>query len=161
MKIAVVSDTHGQTEFTREAVSILKDHPIEQVLHCGDIGAVEIVNLFEDWPTRFVFGNVDQNQDELKRAISDAGQTCDDRFGEVDWAGRKIAYLHGDDFKRLRSTVAAGCCDLVCHGHTHVPRWEKVGRTMVLNPGALFRAARHTVAIVDLDSLEAEHIAIN
>jgi predicted phosphodiesterase len=36
------------------------------------------------------------------------------------------------------------------HGHTHVARDERLGPLRVINPGALQRAAVHTVATLDL-----------
>ncbi len=70
----------------------------------------------------------------------------------------KIALLHGDDQKLLAKTIADGLHQLVCHGHTHVPRQEKIGHTLVLNPGALYRANPHTIAIVRLPELDVEII---
>jgi predicted phosphodiesterase len=60
----------------------------------------------------------------------------------------------------LRETIAGGQYDLVCHGHTHVARQETVGRTLVVNPGALYRANPHRFALVDLPALEVTSIAL-
>jgi predicted phosphodiesterase len=43
--------------------------------------------------------------------------------------------------------------DLLLHGHSHRMRNERVGRTRVVNPGALHRAAVRTVGIVELPAL--------
>jgi putative phosphoesterase len=61
MKIGVVSDTHGHVSYTLEAVRMLESLAVELVIHCGDIGTAEIVDLFAAWPTHFVFGNVDHS----------------------------------------------------------------------------------------------------
>ncbi|HEY2414087.1 MAG TPA: metallophosphoesterase family protein, partial [Pirellulaceae bacterium] len=71
-----------------------------------------------------------------------------------------IAFLHGDDERLLAETIRAGKHDLVCHGHTHVVRQEKIGKTLVLNPGALYRANRHTIAVVELPTLRTEIITV-
>lgn len=159
MQIGVVSDTHGHAGYTRQAIRMLESLEVEAVLHCGDIGSPEIVELFAAWPTHFVFGNVDQ-QRLLGEAIRAAGQTCHDRFGRLELAGRKIALLHGDDSALLEQTIASGRFDLVCHGHTHVARNIERGRTRVLNPGALFRANPHSIAYVELPKLEATIISL-
>ena len=44
--------------------------------------------------------------------------------------------------------------DLLLHGHTHKRRLERVGRTLVLNPGALQRAHVKSLALVDLPALD-------
>jgi predicted phosphodiesterase len=44
---------------------------------------------------------------------------------------------------------------LVCYGHTHVAAIEQRGPTLVVNPGALYRANPHSLAVIDLPELEA------
>ena len=57
MIIGIVSDTHGHVEFARPAMRMLESCQVELVIHCGDIGSPEIVELFAPWPAHFVFGN--------------------------------------------------------------------------------------------------------
>jgi putative phosphoesterase len=160
MLIGIVSDTHGHVESTRAAVRMLESCQVERVIHCGDIGSEEIVSLFEGWPTHFVFGNVDTDEARLRGAIKRAGQTCHDRFGELELDGRRIAFLHGDDGARLRQTIASRDYDLVCYGHTHVAEQHRDGKTLVLNPGALHRARPHSLAVVRLEELEVAHVPL-
>lgn len=160
MRIGVVSDTHGHVPYTRAAVRMLESLDVELVIHCGDIGSPEIVELFAPWPTHFVFGNVDYDQHLLAAAIRKAGKTCHDRFGSLRLLDKNIAFLHGDDTLRLRETTTSGQWDLVCHGHTHVARQENHGPTLVLNPGALYRATPHSIAYVELPSLEVMMISL-
>lgn len=160
MRIGVVSDTHGHVEYAKLAVSKLKELDVEQVLHCGDIGTTAIVRLFEQWPTHFVFGNVDHEEDVLRRAIEAAGQTCHGRFGAIELAGKKIALVHGDDAKAFRDAALNGLYDLVCYGHTHVAKQDMVEKTLVLNPGALYRANPHSFAVVELPQVTAVHITL-
>ena len=160
MLIGIVSDTHGHVEFARPAIRMLESCEAELVIHCGDIGSEEIVGLFQRWPTHFVFGNCDTQHERLGRAIKAAGQTCHDRFGSLEAGGRKIAFLHGDDGQLLKETIAGGLYDLVCYGHTHIPEQHLEGRTLVLNPGALYRANPHSLAIVRLPELEIAHVML-
>ena len=75
-RIGIVSDTHGQVEYTLDAVRMLESLEVEQIIHCGDIGSPEIVELFSPWPAHFVFGNVDHDLKELRRAIQACQQHC-------------------------------------------------------------------------------------
>ena len=159
MKIGVISDTHGDVYSAREAVSIFQCLEVTQILHCGDIGSSEIVTLFSHWPTHFVYGNVDR-PNYLGKAIRQAGQTCHDRFGSIELAGRKIALLHGNDTGLLEQSVASGRWHVVCHGHTHMARHATVGHTLVLNPGAISRTTYPSVAVVDLQSLEVTPVRL-
>lgn len=160
MLIGVVSDTHGQTTFAREAVRMLEGFDIAQVIHCGDIGSPAIIELFAQWPTHYVLGNVDYDADGLQHEIEAVGHTYHGRFGHLELAGKQIAFLHGDDSQLFRQTVTGGRYDLVCHGHTHVLRHLREGSTIILNPGALYRANPHSFAIVDLPSIDVQHIRL-
>lgn len=160
MILGIVSDTHGHVEYTRQAIRMLESLEVDQVIHCGDVGAAEIVGMFSRWPTHFVLGNVDTRPQPIRAAIEAAGQTFHGRFGELEIEERRVAFLHGDDSRLLSETIAGGRYDLVCFGHTHVAEQRRVGKTLALNPGALYRAEPHTIAIVDLAKLEATHVAL-
>jgi len=160
MILGVVSDTHGQLTYTQEAVRMLEEFEPAAVIHCGDIGSVDVVRQFTQWPTHFVLGNVDDNAAELERAILKAGLVYHGRFGSLELGGRRIAFLHGDDNRRLKEEIVGGAWDLVCSGHTHQRDQRRVGATLVLNPGALYRAHPHSLAVVDLETMEVTSITI-
>ncbi len=161
MLLGVVSDTHGHVVHTRCAVRMLESLNVDLVIHCGDIGSSEIVTMFAAWPTHFVFGNVDYDRAELNRAILEARGTCHDLFGTLRLAEQDIAFLHGDDSRRLADTISDERWQLVCHGHTHISRIVREGSVLVLNPGAVHRATPHSIAIVELPALAATIIPID
>jgi hypothetical protein len=154
MRIGVISDTHGHVGNTLAAVRMLASLDVAAVLHCGDIDTPEVPPLVAGWPAHFVFGNCDSPRDGLRAAIVAAGHTCHERFAALELAGRRIAILHSDDSRLFREVQTSGEYDLVCYGHTHVAESHHVGRTLVLNPGALYRANPHTIAVVDLESMQ-------
>lgn len=160
MLIGVVSDTHGQTAFAQQAVRMLEGFEIAQVIHCGDIGSAAIIELFAQWPTHYVLGNVDYDADGLRAEIEAVGHSYHGRFGSLQLEGKRIAFLHGDDGQLFRQTITSGEYDLVCHGHTHVARHAREADTVILNPGALYRANPHSFAIVELPSLDVNHIKL-
>ncbi len=160
MRIGVVSDTHGSIEHTRPAIRMLESLDVEAVLHCGDIGSAEVVAMFAAWPTSFVFGNCDYDHGGLREAIEAAGQTCCDEFGDLSFAGVRVALLHSHDRERFVEAIEGGDYGLVCYGHTHVAASERHGDTLVLNPGALYRANPHSIAVVELPSLVATHVEL-
>ncbi len=152
--LAVVSDTHGHLDFARRAVRLLEPFQPICLIHCGDIGSTAIPGVFAGFTAHYVLGNVDHYEEpELADAIKQAGQSFAGRFGELTLQGKKIAWLHGDDERRLAQTVASGAYDLVCSGHTHQQAQRLAGKTLVLNPGALYRANPRTCALVDLADL--------
>ena len=155
MRLGIISDTHGQVSLTRPALRLFESLDVETVLHCGDIGSPDVVKLFAAWPTHFVFGNCDDNEAELTAAIAVAGKTCHGQFGDLTLDGVRIALIHSHDRRRFRNVVDSGEYGLVCYGHTHVAAIDHRGKTVVLNPGAIYRANPHSVAIVDLPAIKA------
>jgi uncharacterized protein len=155
MRIGVISDTHGHVANTLSAVRVLESLEVQAVLHCGDIGSPEIPKLLANWPSHFVFGNCDGNHDELRLAIEQEGMACYGRFGNLELAGRRIALIHSDDARLFRQVTTSGQYDLVCYGHTHQADQRHDGETLILNPGALYRATPHSIAIVDLEKMDA------
>jgi putative phosphoesterase len=160
VRVGVISDTHGHVENTRRAVRMFESLGVDAVLHCGDIGSVAIVELFAAWPAHFVFGNCDEDLEEFAKQIAHAGQTCHGLFGDLEFDGVKVALLHSHDGRRFRQTIESGEYDLVCYGHTHVAATDRRGDTLVVNPGAIYRANPHSVAVVDLSGVEATIIEL-
>jgi putative phosphoesterase len=160
MRIGIVSDTHNHVANATAAAVVLSSQSIAAVLHCGDIGGAEIVKAFAAWPTHYVLGNTDDRPATIEKAILAAGQIFHNRFGDIELANRRIALLHGDDSRRLNEAIASQEYDLVCSGHTHVPAMRRENRTLVLNPGALYRARTHTIAVVDLTDMTAKHLTV-
>lgn len=161
MRIGVVSDSHGHVVFTREAIRLLESMDVEQVIHCGDIGSVDIIPLFSAWPTHFVFGNVDlYDSDVMRMAIEAAGQHCHERFGRLTLVDRTIAFLHSDDNQAFTDAIDSGEWDFIFYGHTHIADTRRAGSTLVVNPGALYRATPHSIAIVDLVERKVETISL-
>jgi uncharacterized protein len=160
MRLGILSDTHGKVELTRPAVRMFESLDVDAVLHCGDIGSIAVVELFAGWPTHFVFGNCDYDHGEFADKIRQAGQTCHGLFGELKFEGVRIALLHSHDRRRFRETLDSGDYRLVCYGHTHVAAVDNYGDTIVLNPGAIYRATPHSIAIVDLPAVQATIIEL-
>ncbi|MBI1246992.1 YfcE family phosphodiesterase [bacterium] len=160
MLIGVVSDTHGHSEFAQAAASTLESFSVEQVLHCGDIGSTGVVQVFSKWPTHYVFGNTDECQEVLKEEIETNGGVCYGQVADFELGRCRIGMAHGDDGSVLTRMIRSQQFDLVCFGHTHKKSARHEGKTLVLNPGALYRAAVHTVAIVDLESMTYEIVGV-
>lgn len=160
MRLGIISDTHGHVENTRPAVRMLESLEVDTVLHCGDIGTIEVVELFQQWPTHFVFGNCDEDTTEFAAEIERAGLKCHGLFGDLEFDGVRVALLHSHERRRFRETIDSGQYRLVCYGHTHVAAIDRRGETLVVNPGAIYRADPHSIAVVELPSVEATLIRL-
>jgi putative phosphoesterase len=159
MKIAILSDTHSKQSTVRIALDLAAQREVELILHCGDIADADTVRLFPAH-THFVFGNCDYERDAIEAAAQEVGASLDPAWGHVERAGKQIAFTHGDDYTRLHDLEQSGAFDFVFYGHTHVAKEHRTGKTRVINPGALYRAAVKTFVVLDLPSGEMETVEV-
>jgi len=155
MKIGVISDTHDRLESVGRALTIFREHKVQLIIHCGDWISPFTLEFYDSQNrnpvilTKSVFGN---NEGDIKRIIERNGQLNSPiQFGpklvlELNIGSRKIVVFHGHDKIVLKSLIECGCYDAVFTGHTHTPHNERVGRTLVFNPGSTSYAA-HSVII--------------
>lgn len=161
VRIGVISDTHALANLTRKAVDIFVSAGAERIIHCGDIGSAEIVEILSVLPVDYVFGNCDYARRTLTEAIKTFGGTLHDDFGSVEIAGKKIAIYHGQNDLRLEQEIDSGAWNLICTGHTHQSSFEHRGGTYVLNPGAISRRWESPhAALVDLPKMDVTPIVI-
>jgi putative phosphoesterase len=160
MRIGVVSDTHDRAETVAEAVRLLLEQRVELVLHCGDIESPDTIRLFKPVPTHFVFGNWDKDRGKLAAAIREVGGTSHDSFGAIELAGKRLAWVHSHERHQLRQLEHSDFFDYLFYGHTHVREQHRTGRTLVANPGALFRANPKTCIVLDVKTGEIKPIIV-
>jgi putative phosphoesterase len=181
MRVAVVSDTHDRTAVLECALRMLPELGIDLVLHCGDIQSAETVRLFAGLPSHFVLGNWDgdwipgvncglaprapdgrkRNASRLRRAIEAVGGTLHEPWGELELEGRAVAWVHGDDRALLRDLEHSGCYDYLFYGHTHAAERHRTGRTLVVNPGAMFKVHPMSFALLDTGTGEVESVLVS
>lgn len=148
MLIGVLSDSHGRVEMTRKAVELLVSRGAETLIHLGDVGTEHVLDELIGHHAYVVFGNCDWDIAGLTRHAECMGITVVHPLGWLDIEGRRIAFTHGHLPHLMQDAIDSGA-DYLLHGHTHEIRDERVDRTRVINPGALFRAARYTAALLD------------
>ena len=126
MKVGIISDTHGllRPEVFEHFAGV--DH----ILHAGDLGPIDLLaELSAVAPVTAVWGNTD-------------GQEVKDRLPEiarVTLAGVEVGVMHGHQFGSPNARLVAAAnqgAGLVVFGHSHHPLTEKVGSTLVVNPGS-------------------------
>jgi predicted phosphodiesterase len=74
--------------------------------------------------------------------------------------GKKFFVNHGTNSRVIEDAVESQQYDYVLHGHTHEMRNEVLGRTRVINPGALFAADGYTIAFLTVETGEVEFVEI-
>jgi putative phosphoesterase len=160
MRLGILSDTHNQVDRARRAAELLESLGAEALVHCGDLAIVEVVAACADLPLYFAIGNHDADNVPALRAAAEAhGAVCLGYGGELTLAGKRVAVTHGHLTMDLRPLLAAGP-DYLLTGHSHAPMDRRDGPTRRINPGALFRAAEFTVALLDLESDELQFLTV-
>jgi putative phosphoesterase len=151
MLIALLSDTHDNAAATRAAVDLLRSHQPALYLHAGDLVSPEMLDFFTglNAPFHLVLGNNEYDPATLHARASALGMNFHRQFADVTFADKRFALLHGHEPSLLHRLLASGDYDYLIHGHTHVRRDERRGRTRIINPGALHRARIKSVALLD------------
>jgi putative phosphoesterase len=134
------------------AVTLLREAGAEFYVHCGDVGSERVLDHLAGLPSAFVFGNTDWDRASLARYAEKIGVACHGAFADLELGGKKFAVVHGDDFKLKQRLLAEQQHDYLLQGHTHVRADQRVGRTRLINPGALHRAREKTVALLDTET---------
>jgi uncharacterized protein len=158
--IGILSDTHDRDDAMTAGLRILRDRRAEFFAHCGDIGTQTCIDLLAGLPSAFVFGNTDWDRAGLARYAASIEVACYGNFASLELAGKKLAIMHGDDLRLKQQVLAAQEHDYLLLGHSHVKLDQRVGRTRVINPGALHRVAQKTVATLDTDADVLEFINV-
>lgn len=160
MLLGILSDSHDRYDTMKQAVELLQSRGAAFLIHCGDVGSPRMLDLLAGLPSAFVWGNCDWDRPALARHADTLDVPCYGACGELELGGKKIALLHGDDPLAMQLALK-NKPDYLFHGHTHVRHDHRIGPTRIINPGALFRAAEKTVALLDTasDKLEFIHIA--
>ena len=151
MLIGILSDSHDRHLPVRQAIALFDKLGVEHVIHCGDIGGMEVFDEMLGRPLAFVWGNMDFPDTGLYAYLDTADlKPLDDGSPITQIDGKRIAVFHGHE-SLFHRAIEHLDVDYLFHGHTHVVRDERVGGKRIINPGALHRAARKTVATLDVE----------
>lgn len=160
MRIGILSDSHDKSEAMAAAVALLGRHGAEFYLHCGDIGQANMLDHLAGLKAAFVWGNTDYDRLNLDRYAQKLGIWCYGSFGDLSLDGKRIALIHGDDDRLRRRLLEDQQFDYLMQGHTHIRADQRIGRTRLINPGALHRANPKTVALLDTQTDGVEIIEV-
>lgn len=165
MKILVISDTHGNLVAIRHVLGFAKSQNMGAVIHCGDWCDAQSVKIVLEFgiPLYTVLGNCDEAHVQEIAATFDKNSNSRIYSAPDVWegaiAGRKVAIAHHP--WKLDEHRISGKFDALFHGHLHMAaKVEKMGNTLVVNPGALGNTTKPSFAVYDTETNTATIIDI-
>ncbi|MFC1780121.1 YfcE family phosphodiesterase [Patescibacteria group bacterium] len=164
MKIAILSDSHDNWQNLNKAIKLVNKNKCEILLFAGDlITPSAIANILEKFSGKeghLIFGNNEgekfgyTKEAEASKKLTLHGDTYE---GIID--GVKIFMNHYPRIAELATKSQE--FDLCIHGHNHTAHSEKVGTTILLNPGEIAGVKEKPgFAIFDTKSKKIEFIPL-
>ena len=160
MIIGVTGDTHNNLKNISNICTIFNENGAEIVFHTGDISLPKSLIAFNQLkcPVIAVIGNNDVQE---KDGLEEAAKTFDCEIFEEPYSTKinsiQISVIHHPD---LIDSNMLEENDLILHGHTHRYRMEKIGKTIIFNPGecAGFMKGKNQVGLLDLNEMKPKVI---
>ena len=165
MLIAILSDSHDNLTSVDKALEILRSRNVSYVIHLGDIVSPFTMLKLLQYPARFVFvlGNNDGDVLTLKELAYKAGAIVKQQVHEFSIRDRKLLAIHGFGSKDLTEKIVYSVAqsahyDIVLYGHTHSLKIERIGKTLIINPGELcgYLTGKRTFVLLDVDTMSYE-----
>jgi len=155
LRIGVIADTHGL--FDPAILRYFQN--VDYIVHAGDIGKRSVITQLKELaPVTVVSGNVDgyeQSGFPPETVISVAGRRI---------AVRHILYEGGTLTKDGQAFLDRTRPDICIFGHTHQPKNEWLGETLLFNPGSAgprrFSLPRMVGVIMVGARVSAKHIML-
>ena len=162
MKIMIASDIHGSAYYCRKLLETFHTEQAGRLLLLGDIlyhgprndlpkdyAPKEVITMLNEMKEHIfcVRGNCDGDVDQMVLDFPIMADYCILPVG-----GKLIYATHGHNHN-LSSLPPMQPGDILLHGHTHVPAWERFGSNNIyFNPGSVSipkSGSAHSYMIID------------
>lgn len=159
MIIAILSDAHDNIWKLAELLEDVDRSGASVLIFCGDLCAPFTLRQIGEGfrgAVHVVRGNNDGDLSFLFKIASDLDNVTfySNPFATLEFEGRKVAVNHYPQI--ARDQALSGRYDLVCHGHDHIANVERVGDSLLVNPGEVMgRLGTSTYALYDTATGEA------
>lgn len=173
MLIGIISDVHDNLRHLNIAIQFFNEKKISLLIHCGDFNMPFTLESYLELncPIKGVLGNGDpdiqkflyQIQNKFKNLKIDLAEV----FQDIKIDNRRIAVFHGNDLQLLNLISECSLFDVICYGHTHISKIEKINKSLMINPGNLVgvyhpnKTAPITIALYETQDNTAEIIDLN
>jgi putative phosphoesterase len=159
VKIAILSDAHDNIWKLAELLEDVGRSGAGTLIFCGDLCApftLKQIGEGFDGPVHVVQGNNDGDMLLLSKIANGLDNvTLYGPFAYLELEKHKVAVNHYPQI--AQDQARSGQYDIVCHGHDHIANIQRIGSTLLINPGEVMgRFGKSTYALYDTNSGEAE-----
>jgi len=148
MKIAVLSDTHGNYPLAIQALDRIPG--LDCIIHLGDtLEDADIIECALSLPVIKLAGNCDHAPSAPRELLMTVNTL-------------NIFLSHGDLYRvktgitKIHEKASSEKASIVLYGHTHIPAIQEKAGILLVNPGSLKNAApQQSLAILSLCNGEA------
>ena len=149
MIVGLVSNTNGRSDAMAAAVAALRDRGADLIVHCGDVGARQVLDEMAKMDAAFVWGDRDKDRMGLMRYAHSRSVSCFGMLGEFEVSDKRLVIVHGDDKKLLKKIVDEQQYHYLLCGHELTAEDRTVGKMRIINPGPLHGGAARSAALLD------------
>jgi predicted phosphodiesterase len=115
-----------------------------------------------------VLGNNYGEKLMLLKKFMELGGKLEGEFDDIVIDGLRFGIYHRTSEKLREAAIESGIYNVFIHGHTHKRREDKIGQTLVLNPGAAHKKVKSAsgffeeggIMIFDTQSKEYKYVPL-
>ena len=148
MIIGILSDSHLNSDYSKEFIDLLKENACEYLIHAGDLCKEKNLQLLEESNLKYiaVFGNNDRGLLSLSSKYNIKQEPYYFRIKDLKFKLMHLPYHLTPD------------SDIVIFGHTHMFACEYKNKTLFINPGEVCAREKPKIECVKLEINENEYI---
>lgn len=148
MKIGILSDSHYETDYTKEVIDFLKEQGSQYLIHAGDLCIEENLKLLEESGLIYVsvFGNNDIGLTTVSNKYTIKQEPYYFKIKDIKFKLMHLPYYLNSD------------ADVVVFGHTHKFESECKNGTLYINPGEVCAREKPLIECAFLEINENNYI---
>jgi uncharacterized protein len=138
VKVGIVADTYNNRDGLRQLLDRFLVGGARWLFHCGGLGSPQLVDLLKPWQIYIVAGEKERDRAAIEVALQKTRLQATLPTSLITTIeGFRIALCRGDDMPLVNRWAKSGEFDYIFYGHSLHRTDKLVGKTRIINPGAL------------------------